>query len=157
MLFFARLEDGEKEFAHQSQSTIDIIEVGFGCLNLLQEESKAVDRDPLKVLRGPPTRQILQFFSDTVDLFVLRDRESGDRCAATWAKNDEAFCLQLAQSFTDWHRADAKRVGQIILAEAVARAQLAIEDHVPDSVNDGLLDIGVLNDGERRIGRCCHR
>jgi hypothetical protein len=33
----------------------------------------------------------------------------------------------------------------------VASAQLAIEDHVPDSINDGLLDIGVSNDGESRM------
>ncbi|HUS70111.1 MAG TPA: hypothetical protein VM075_04950 [Anaerolineae bacterium] len=145
MPFLARLEDGEEELAYQLEAPVNVIGTCFSSLNLTQQMSQAVDGDPLEVFRRPTNGQSLQSFSDVVDLFVVRNREPCYSCAATWVECDKAFRLQLAQGLADWHRTDAKGGGQVFLTQVVARPELALEDHVPDSVDDGLVDIAVLD------------
>ena len=63
-------------------------------------------------------------------------RELGDDGAAVRAPHRQTLALELHERVADRTAADAERIGELLLAQAVAGREVAAQDRVPQPVDD---------------------
>ncbi len=73
------------------------------------------------LLPGPP---YLEFLAH------LGRGQAGDDCTAAGGELDQAFCLELAHGLAQWCPTDPQLLGQLVLEDALARCERAIDDQL---------------------------
>jgi hypothetical protein len=96
--------------------------------------------------------------ADAVDVDDLLAGEAGDRAAFVGVAGEEAFVLKHSESFAGGGLADAELAGDAPLDDAVAGAQVAVEDGLAEAVGDlcgdGLGGLEMSGDGGEEV--CLH-
>lgn len=110
----ARLEDGKEERPNQFETPRDI-GLLLSRLELIEELLEPRQVQAIEILREPLAGEYFEFFTNTIYLLMVRDRQLADERPAAGMKLDQAFRLQLPQGFAYGHRAYPERFRQIVL------------------------------------------
>ena len=100
----------------------------------LGNSTKFINQPFVASFHGPAHRETFYASANVIYFLQFLDRNLTDDETAAWVRNDEAFPLQQAGSFTDGCPADAELAGQSGLYDAFAGPERAADDGMAQAI-----------------------
>ena len=105
-----------------------------GVHEVVGRERDALEAEVVEARDRLTRRTALDQRSQRVDLLQIGDLERGDEIPAARQVCDLPLLLEDAQRLTDRCDADAELAGELVLADACSRPQLARDDRAPQAI-----------------------